>query len=91
LGDGLLLQSEPVVGSTPCLRSIYRYYQQLLDGTTKQNELSLGTYGKGGGRLTKAQALQKVREFQDWRKGLVSMLIIRIGCTRSVPNQQLQV
>ena len=70
LSDGLLLQNEPVVGSTPCLRYIYRYYQKLLDGTTKQNELSLGTYGKGGGRLTKAQALQKVRKFKDWRQGV---------------------
>jgi len=70
LGDGLLLQNEPVVGSTPCLRFIYRYQQKLLDGTIKQNELALGTYGRGGGRLTKAQALQKVREFKDWRKGV---------------------
>lgn len=70
LGDGLLLQNEPVVGSTPCLRYIYRYYQKLPDGTTKQNELSLGTYGRGGGRLTKAQALQKLREFKEWRKSV---------------------
>ena len=70
LGDGLLLQNEPVEGSTPCLRFIYRYYQKLLDGTRKQNELALGTYGKGGGRLTKAQALQKVREFKEWRQSV---------------------
>lgn len=70
LGDGLFLQSEPVVGSTPCLRYIHRYQQKLPDGTTKQNELSLGTYGKGGGKLTKAQALQKVREFKEWRRGI---------------------
>lgn len=70
LGDGLLLQNEPVVGNTPCLRYIHRYEQKLLDGTTKSNELALGTYGKGGGRLTKAQALQKVREFKEWRKGV---------------------
>ena len=68
LGDGLLLQNEPVVGSTPCLRYIYRYYQKRLDGTIKQNELPLGTYGRGAGRLTKAEALQKLREFKEWRK-----------------------
>jgi integrase len=67
-GDGLLIANEPVVGQKPCLRFIYRYFQKLPSGQRKQQELALGIYGKGGGRLTLVQARQKLLEFKDWRK-----------------------
>jgi integrase len=66
-GDGLLLVNEPVIGESPCRRFVHRYVQKLPNGGTKQQELPLGTYGKGGGRLTLVQARQKVLAFKEWR------------------------
>lgn len=66
-GDGLLLVNEPVIGERPCRRFVHRYVQKLPNGGTKQQELPLGTYGKGGGRLTLVQARQKVLAFKEWR------------------------
>jgi integrase len=67
-GDGLSIANEPVIGEKPCRRFIHRYVQKLSCGGTKQQELALGIYGKGGGRLTLVQARQKVLEFKEWRK-----------------------
>ena len=69
-GDGLSLVNEPVVGKDPCRRFVHKYVQKLPNGVRKQQELPLGTYGKGGGRLTLAQARQKVLAFKEWRKGI---------------------
>ena len=66
-GDGLSLVNEPVIGDRPCRRFVHRYVQKLPNGGTKQQELPLGTYGKGGGRLTLVQARQKVLAFKEWR------------------------
>jgi integrase len=63
----LLLVNEPVIGDRPCRRFVHRYVQKLPNGGTKQQELPLGTYGKGGGRLTLVQARQKVLAFKEWR------------------------
>ena len=67
-GDGLFVANEPVVGQKPCRRFIHKYVQKLPSGKTKQQELALGIYGKGGGCLTLVQARQKVLEFKEWRK-----------------------
>ena len=67
-GDGLLIANEPVVGQKPCIRFIHRYVQKLPSGEAKQQELAIGTYGKGGGRLSLVQARQKLLEFKEWRK-----------------------
>lgn len=69
-GDGLSVVNEPVVGKDPCRRFVHKYVQKLSNGVRKQQELPLGTYGKGGGRLTLAQARQKLLAFKEWRKGI---------------------
>jgi len=69
-GNGLRIVNEPVVGNVPCRRFIHPYSQKLPNGVRKQQELPLGTYGKGGGRLTLVQARQKVLAFKEWRKGI---------------------
>lgn len=58
-GDGLSLVNEPVVGDVPCRRFVHKYVQKLPNGVRKRPELPLGTYGKGGGRLTLAKAIAK--------------------------------
>ena len=55
-GNGLYLVNEPVVGNDPCRRFVHKYVQKLPNAVRKQQELPLGTYGKGGGRLTLVQA-----------------------------------
>ncbi|QPN69279.1 hypothetical protein [Synechococcus sp. CBW1108] len=69
-GNGLRIVNEPVVGNVPCRRFVHPYSQKLPNGVRKQQELPLGTYGKGGGRLTLVQARQKVQAFKEWRKGI---------------------
>jgi hypothetical protein len=54
-GDGLMVVNDPVVGSKPCIRFVHRYFQKVQGREkTKQNELSLGSYGKGGGKISLA-------------------------------------
>lgn len=67
-GNGLLVANEPVTGQKACLRFIHRYFQKVPNGKPKQQELALGIYGKGGGRLTLVQARQKLLEFKAWRE-----------------------
>jgi integrase len=67
-GDGLMVVNDPVVGSKPCIRFVHRYFQKVQGREKpKQNELSLGSYGKGGGKISLAQARQKLRAFKEWR------------------------
>ena len=68
-GDGLSLVNEPVVGKDPCRRFVHKYVQKLPNGVRKRPELPLGTYGKGGGRLTLAQARQKLWRSRSGAKG----------------------